>query len=95
MDSLNIPQDRSKALSRRAFIKGAIVGGAGVASANYLFRASMFDVRSQTIGDSERLVHGEFQNSWTFFARTVEWWRRRSWEDSTTSIGSYRPRERP
>jgi aerobic-type carbon monoxide dehydrogenase small subunit (CoxS/CutS family) len=56
MDPLKIPQDRSKALSRRAFIKGAIVGGAGVASANYLFRASMLDVRSQAIGDSERLI---------------------------------------
>jgi aerobic-type carbon monoxide dehydrogenase small subunit (CoxS/CutS family) len=58
MDPLKIPQDRSKALSRRAFIKGAIVGGAGVASANYLFRASasMLDGRSQTIGDSERLI---------------------------------------
>src|SRR6516164_10111918 len=29
------------------------------------------------------------------FQRTVEWWRRRSWEDSTTTIGSYRPRGRP
>jgi aerobic-type carbon monoxide dehydrogenase small subunit (CoxS/CutS family) len=56
MDPLKIPQDRSKALSRRAFIKGAIVGGAGVASANYLFRASVLDVRSQAIGDSERLI---------------------------------------
>jgi aerobic-type carbon monoxide dehydrogenase small subunit (CoxS/CutS family) len=56
MDPLKSPQDRSKALSRRAFIKGAVVGGAGVASANYLFRASMLDVRSQAIGDSERLI---------------------------------------
>ncbi len=56
MNPLKIHQDRSKAISRRSFIKGAIVGGAGVASANYLFRASVLDVRSAAIGDSERLI---------------------------------------
>jgi aerobic-type carbon monoxide dehydrogenase small subunit (CoxS/CutS family) len=56
MNPLKIHQDRSKAISRRSFIKGAIAGGASVASANYLFRASMLNGQSQTIGGSERLI---------------------------------------
>ncbi len=45
-----------KAVSRRAFIKGVIAGGAAVASANYLFRAPTLLGQPQSIGVAERLV---------------------------------------
>src|SRR5260370_42174115 len=48
--------DTPKAVSRRAFIKGVIAGGAAVASANYLFRASTLLGQSQSIGVAERLI---------------------------------------
>jgi aerobic-type carbon monoxide dehydrogenase small subunit (CoxS/CutS family) len=43
-------------VSRRAFIKGVIAGGAAVASANYLFRASTFLGQSPGAGVGERLI---------------------------------------
>ena len=45
-----------KAISRRAFIKGVIAGGAAVASANYLFRASTLLGQTQSAGVAERLI---------------------------------------
>ena len=48
--------DTPKAVSRRAFIKGVIAGGAAVASANYLFRASTLLGQSQPVGVAERLI---------------------------------------
>jgi aerobic-type carbon monoxide dehydrogenase small subunit (CoxS/CutS family) len=44
------------AVSRRAFIKGVIAGGAAVASANYLFRASTLLGQSPVAGVGERLI---------------------------------------
>jgi aerobic-type carbon monoxide dehydrogenase small subunit (CoxS/CutS family) len=44
------------AVSRRAFIKGVIAGGAAVASANYLFRASTFLGQGPNVGIGERLI---------------------------------------
>ena len=44
------------AVSRRAFIKGVIAGGAAVASANYLFRASTFLGQAPNVGIGERLI---------------------------------------
>ena len=44
------------AVSRRAFIKGVIAGGAAVASANYLFRASSLLGQTQSVGVAERLI---------------------------------------
>ena len=43
-------------VSRRAFIKGVIAGGAAVASANYLFRASTFLGQSPVSAVAERLI---------------------------------------
>ena len=48
--------DISKALSRRRFIKTVIAGGAGVASANYLFRSSSLLGQSSAAGAVERLI---------------------------------------
>jgi len=48
--------DTPKAVSRRAFIKGVIAGGAAVASANYLFRASNLLGQTQPVGVAERLI---------------------------------------
>lgn len=39
-DDMNTIKDALKGVSRRRFIQGVIAGGAGVASATYLFRAS-------------------------------------------------------
>jgi aerobic-type carbon monoxide dehydrogenase small subunit (CoxS/CutS family) len=44
------------AVSRRAFIKGVIAGGAAVASANYLFRASTLVGQSPVGAVAERLI---------------------------------------
>jgi aerobic-type carbon monoxide dehydrogenase small subunit (CoxS/CutS family) len=44
------------AFSRRAFIKGVIAGGAAVASANYLFRASTLLGQSPAAALGERLI---------------------------------------
>jgi len=44
------------AVSRRAFIKGVIAGGAAVASANYLFRASTLLGQSPVAAVGERLI---------------------------------------
>jgi aerobic-type carbon monoxide dehydrogenase small subunit (CoxS/CutS family) len=48
--------DTPKGLSRRTFIKGVIAGGAAVASANYLFRASTFLGQTPATGVGERLI---------------------------------------
>jgi aerobic-type carbon monoxide dehydrogenase small subunit (CoxS/CutS family) len=53
---IKVIQDRSKTVSRRKFIKSVIAGGAGVASANYLFRASTLDGHAAASGDFERLI---------------------------------------
>jgi aerobic-type carbon monoxide dehydrogenase small subunit (CoxS/CutS family) len=47
-------QDTAQTQSRRNFIKTVIAGGAGVASANYLFRSSM--VHGQPTGAAGRLI---------------------------------------
>jgi aerobic-type carbon monoxide dehydrogenase small subunit (CoxS/CutS family) len=44
------------AVSRRAFIKGVIAGGAAVASANYLFRASTLLGQTPVAAVGERLI---------------------------------------
>jgi aerobic-type carbon monoxide dehydrogenase small subunit (CoxS/CutS family) len=44
------------AVSRRTFIKGVIAGGAAVASANYLFRASTLLGQSPVAAVGERLI---------------------------------------
>jgi aerobic-type carbon monoxide dehydrogenase small subunit (CoxS/CutS family) len=48
--------DTPKLVSRRTFIKGVIAGGAAVASANYLFRASTLLGQPQPVGVGERLI---------------------------------------
>jgi aerobic-type carbon monoxide dehydrogenase small subunit (CoxS/CutS family) len=48
--------DTPKMVSRRTFIKGVIAGGAAVASANYLFRASTLLGQTQPVGVAERLI---------------------------------------
>ena len=48
--------DTPKGVSRRTFIKGVIAGGAAVASANYLFRASTFLGQTPAAGLGERLI---------------------------------------
>ena len=48
--------DTPKGVSRRAFIKGVIAGGAAVASANYLFRASTLLGQSPVAAVGERLI---------------------------------------
>jgi aerobic-type carbon monoxide dehydrogenase small subunit (CoxS/CutS family) len=51
--SIQIPRD---AVSRRAFIKGIIAGGAAVSSAGYLFRASSSLTSLAAVGAGERLL---------------------------------------
>src|SRR5712671_4094741 len=48
--------DMPKGVSRRTFIKGVIAGGASVASANYLFRASTVLGQTPAAGLGERLI---------------------------------------
>jgi aerobic-type carbon monoxide dehydrogenase small subunit (CoxS/CutS family) len=50
------PEKSPTAVSRRAFIKGVIAGGAAVASANYLFRASTLLGQSPVAAVGERLI---------------------------------------
>jgi aerobic-type carbon monoxide dehydrogenase small subunit (CoxS/CutS family) len=47
---------RPNGVTRRTFIKSVIAGGTGVASANYLFRASTLDGQAPPVGGSERLI---------------------------------------
>jgi aerobic-type carbon monoxide dehydrogenase small subunit (CoxS/CutS family) len=49
-------EDRSRTLSRRAFIKGVIAGGAVVSSASYLFRSSSLLGQAHRTGAGERLL---------------------------------------
>jgi aerobic-type carbon monoxide dehydrogenase small subunit (CoxS/CutS family) len=48
--------EKSPTVSRRTFIKGVIAGGAAVASANYLFRASTLLGQSPVAAVGERLI---------------------------------------
>ena len=50
-----ILDESSKAVSRRRFIKSVVAGGAGVASANYLFRSSALG-QGPVAGAGERLI---------------------------------------
>jgi aerobic-type carbon monoxide dehydrogenase small subunit (CoxS/CutS family) len=56
MATFKIIPDSRPAPSRRTFIKSVIAGSAGVASANYLFRASALDGQTVVGGGAERLV---------------------------------------
>jgi aerobic-type carbon monoxide dehydrogenase small subunit (CoxS/CutS family) len=49
-------QDAAKTQSRRSFIKTVIAGGAGVASANYLFRSSLVQGQPAGAGAADRLI---------------------------------------
>jgi aerobic-type carbon monoxide dehydrogenase small subunit (CoxS/CutS family) len=49
-------EEDSRKLSRRAFIKGVIAGGAVVSSASYLFRSSSVLGQAPRAGASERLL---------------------------------------
>ena len=51
-----MPEETSKAVSRRRFIKGVIAGGAAVSAAGYLFRASTHHGNAPLIGAGERLI---------------------------------------
>jgi aerobic-type carbon monoxide dehydrogenase small subunit (CoxS/CutS family) len=51
-----ILEGTQNALSRRAFIKTVVAGGAGVASVNYLFRHSALLGRGTIGGDAGRLI---------------------------------------
>jgi aerobic-type carbon monoxide dehydrogenase small subunit (CoxS/CutS family) len=51
-----ILEDTPWAVSRRSFIKTVIASGAGVASANYLFRSSAVLGQSSAAGAAERLI---------------------------------------
>ncbi|MGO8790399.1 MAG: (2Fe-2S)-binding protein [Terriglobia bacterium] len=52
----NTTAGASKAVSRRAFIKGVIAGGAAVSSAGYLFRLSTLHHRTPVAGAVGRLI---------------------------------------
>ena len=56
MEDKNMTEAKSKAVSRRTFIKGVIAGGAAVSSAGYLFRLSSHHHDSQVAGAVERLI---------------------------------------
>jgi aerobic-type carbon monoxide dehydrogenase small subunit (CoxS/CutS family) len=51
-----ILDNTTKAVSRRRFIKTVVAGGAAVASANYLFRASALQGQGPVVGAGERLI---------------------------------------
>jgi len=51
-----MPEETSKAVSRRRFIMGVIAGGAAVSAAGYLFRASTHHGNAPLIGAGERLI---------------------------------------
>src|SRR5438034_4962456 len=56
MADTKIPEEPRSAVSRRAFIKGVIAGGAVVSSAGYLFRAATLSGQPAVPGAVERLV---------------------------------------
>jgi aerobic-type carbon monoxide dehydrogenase small subunit (CoxS/CutS family) len=70
-------ENRSKAVSRRAFIKGVIASGAAVASANYLFRASASFDQQESVGVAERLitinVNGQLRRVDAMKQETLAW----------------------
>ncbi len=51
-----MPEETSKAVSRRRFIMGVIAGGAAVSTAGYLFRASTHHGNTPIAGAGERLI---------------------------------------
>jgi aerobic-type carbon monoxide dehydrogenase small subunit (CoxS/CutS family) len=53
---IKMMDEKSKALTRRTFIKGIIASGAAVASMNYLFRASTIFAQTGGVGAGERLI---------------------------------------
>jgi aerobic-type carbon monoxide dehydrogenase small subunit (CoxS/CutS family) len=55
MEDKNMTEAKSKAVSRRTFIKGVIAGGAAVSSAGYLFRLSSHH-HAPVAGGVERLI---------------------------------------
>jgi len=56
MADTKLPEEPRSAVSRRAFIKGVIAGGAVVSSAGYLFRAATLSGQPAAAGAVERLV---------------------------------------
>jgi aerobic-type carbon monoxide dehydrogenase small subunit (CoxS/CutS family) len=56
MATFKLISDKPHAVSRRRFIKSVIAGGAGVASASYLFRTSTLDSQAPATGGFERLI---------------------------------------
>ena len=56
MTTFKMISERPNGVTRRRFIKSVIAGGAGVASANYLFRASALDGQAVGTGGFERLI---------------------------------------
>jgi aerobic-type carbon monoxide dehydrogenase small subunit (CoxS/CutS family) len=56
MTPFKMISERPNGVTRRGFIKSVIAGGAGVASANYLFRASTLESQAAPTGGFERLI---------------------------------------
>jgi aerobic-type carbon monoxide dehydrogenase small subunit (CoxS/CutS family) len=51
-----MPEETSKAVSRRRFIMGVVAGGAVVSSAGYLYRASTLHGHAPAVSPGERLI---------------------------------------
>jgi aerobic-type carbon monoxide dehydrogenase small subunit (CoxS/CutS family) len=56
MATFKMISERPNGVTRRAFIKSIIAGGACVASTNYLFRAATVDAQTAPAGGLERLM---------------------------------------
>ena len=84
----NEPQ--SKVISRRALIKGVIVGGVAVSSASYLFRASTL-VAQNARGTGERLltinVNGQMRRADVMRQETLAWTLRHKLGLTGTKLG--------
>lgn len=78
-----------EAISRRDFIKGVIVGGVGVSSAGYLFRAST--LLGQSSGAGERLitinVNGQLRRADVMKQETLAWTLRHKLGLTGTKLG--------
>jgi aerobic-type carbon monoxide dehydrogenase small subunit (CoxS/CutS family) len=74
---IKMAEDNAKAVSRRAFIKAVIAGGAAVSSANYLFRASALLGQTPGTGVGERLitinVNGQLRRVDAMKQETLAW----------------------
>jgi aerobic-type carbon monoxide dehydrogenase small subunit (CoxS/CutS family) len=72
---VKIIEEKPKAVSRRAFIKGVLASGAAISSTNYLFRAST--LLGQTSGGGERLltlnVNGQMRRVDVLKQETLAW----------------------